>query len=63
VNKKNIIITLVALAILYVGLDKMGYLPGTIKQAAAVPTAVDLSSGNGITTPEHEASNHHGPSG
>lgn len=42
-SKRNVIIAFVVLAALYFGLDKLGYLPGTIKQESAVPQAVDLS--------------------
>jgi OmpA-OmpF porin, OOP family len=44
VNKKNLIITFVTVAALYLVGDYFGYLPGMIKQESAVPTAVDLSS-------------------
>jgi OOP family OmpA-OmpF porin len=45
VSKRNVIIAIVVLGVLYFGLDKLGYLPGTIKQESAVPQAVDLSAG------------------
>jgi hypothetical protein len=48
VSKRNVIIAIVVLGVLYFGLDKLGYLPGTIKQESAVPQAVDLSAGADI---------------
>lgn len=46
--KRNIIITLIIMAVVYVALDKTGYLPEKFKSKSVVPTAVDLSVGQTV---------------
>jgi OOP family OmpA-OmpF porin len=55
VNKKKLLSIFGILAVAYFGLDYLGYLPGTIKQESAVPTAVDLSIGDSVQDSEVNA--------